>query len=74
MLIKLKVNADSKSAVITKKSEDSYEVWVRAPAERGLANKAALESLARALNQPVKRLRIVKGSQSPNKIIRIFNG
>ncbi|MBI4370537.1 MAG: DUF167 domain-containing protein [Elusimicrobia bacterium] len=70
--IKLKVHLDSKRSSIAKKADDAYEVWVRAPAERGLANQEAIESLARALSQPAKRLRIVKGSQSPNKIVRIF--
>ncbi|MBI4670020.1 MAG: DUF167 domain-containing protein [Elusimicrobia bacterium] len=72
MLIKLKVHADSKSTTFAKKSDDSYEIWVRAPAERGLANKAALNVLAEALNQNAGRLRIIKGSQSPNKIVKIL--
>lgn len=70
MLIKLKVHAGSKAAALLKKAQNSYEVWVRAAAERGLANKAALESLAQALNQNPKQLRIVKGSRSPNKIVK----
>lgn len=72
MLIKLKVHPDSKQSIIKKKTDDTYEVWVRAPAERGLANKAAIESLAQDLNQPAKRLLIIKGSRSPNKIVKIF--
>lgn len=72
MLIKLKVRASSKKDLVLKKAQDSYEVFVRAPAERGLANKAALGLLARALNHPAGRLRIVKGAHSPGKIVEAF--
>ncbi len=66
MLIKLKVHPDSKQSSIVKKADDAYEVWVKAPAERGLANSAALQALAKALNQDAKRLHIIKGATSPN--------
>ncbi|OGR52563.1 MAG: hypothetical protein A3I11_05105 [Elusimicrobia bacterium RIFCSPLOWO2_02_FULL_39_32] len=72
MLIKLKVHPDSKKSSLVKKTEDAYEVWVRAPRERGLANKAALEFLAKALNQNPGRLHIVKGATSPNKIVKVL--
>ena len=48
MLIKLKVHPDSKQNSIVKKAEDAYEVWVRSAAERGLADTAALQALAKA--------------------------
>lgn len=72
MLIKLKVHADSRHAAVSKKADDAYEVWVTVPAERGLANAAALQMLARALNQNVGRLHIVKGATSPNKIVKVL--
>lgn len=72
MLLKLKVRASSKEDSIVKKAQDAYEVFVRAPAERGLANKAALALLAKALNCPAGRLRIVKGAHSPSKIVEAF--
>lgn len=72
MLIKLKVHADSRHAAASKKADDAYEVWVRAPAERGLANSAALRALAQALRQDVRRLRIIKGAASPNKIVKVL--
>jgi uncharacterized protein YggU (UPF0235/DUF167 family) len=72
MLLKLKVHADAKNSAIKKKSDDAYEVWVREPAERGLANQAALLALAGALNQNAGRLHIIKGATSPNKIVKIL--
>ena len=70
MFFKLKVHAESRSAEISRKAADSFEIWVRAPAERGLANAEALNSLAQALGVNAARLRIVKGSTSPNKIVK----
>ncbi|MEK7288524.1 MAG: DUF167 family protein [Elusimicrobiota bacterium] len=72
MLIKLKVHPDSKKDFIVRKSPDAYEAWIRVPAERGLANGAALGLLAKALNCEPDRLRIIKGAKSPNKIIKVF--
>ncbi len=72
MYIKLKVHPDSKKNSVLKKAEDAYEIWVKAPAERGLANAAALQALAKALNQNAGRLHIVKGATSPSKIVKIF--
>lgn len=68
--IKLKVRADSRQSSVFKKANDAYEIHVRAPAERGRANAEALDLLARALNCPANRLRIVKGGTSPHKIIQ----
>ncbi|MGB2579967.1 hypothetical protein AAIR98_001886 [Elusimicrobium simillimum] len=68
MYIKVKVHADSKQNKLVKKSEDAYEVWVKAPAERGLANDAVREIISREINIEAKRLRLIKGATSPAKI------
>lgn len=72
MLIKLKVHTDSNQSAIVRKADDSYEVWVKAPAQRGLANAAALQALSKALNRSVGRLLIIKGSTSPRKIVKVL--
>jgi uncharacterized protein YggU (UPF0235/DUF167 family) len=56
---------------LERRAETAFEVWVRAPAERGLANAEALGLLARELGVPAGRLRIVKGATSPAKIIAV---
>lgn len=71
-LIKLKVKAGSRRESVLRRAEDSYEIAVRAPGERGLANAAALLALGRALGVEPKRLRIVKGSTSPAKIVQVY--
>lgn len=73
MLIKLKVHPDSKQTPVVKKADDAYEVWVKAPAERGLANRSALQALAKVLNQNVGKLYIIKGATSPNKIVKVLD-
>lgn len=72
MFLKVKVHPDSKRARIECKSPDSFEIWVKEPAERGLANRATLEALGLYIKVTSARLRIIKGSHSPNKIIQII--
>jgi uncharacterized protein YggU (UPF0235/DUF167 family) len=72
MLLRLKVHAASRQASLKRKSPDSFEIWVKAPAERGLANRAALAALAAELGVPAARLHIVKGATSPAKIVKVL--
>jgi len=71
MFLKLRIHPDSKKSEIKQTTKDTYEIWVKAPAERGLANKAALELLSSATGQSAGRLRIVKGAHSPAKIVEV---
>jgi uncharacterized protein (TIGR00251 family) len=50
---------------------DTLKVRVRAPAERGKANAAVEEIVAKALGVPKARARIVAGNTSARKIIQI---
>ena len=70
MLIRLKVHADARENRLERRSDAAYEIWVKAPAERGLANGACLELLARELKCPAKSFYLVKGSRSPSKIVK----
>ena len=72
MFIKLRVHPDSKRAVIRKKDADSYEIWIKEPAERGMANAAALRALASELGIDVQKIMLVKGAHSPAKIVNII--
>ena len=67
--IHVKTNKDE-SKVIKKKFAE-YEVWVKSPPVRGLANKEAIETLANYFSVKTYNLRIVKGLTSPNKIIEL---
>jgi uncharacterized protein YggU (UPF0235/DUF167 family) len=71
-LYKVKVRAGARQDRLTRRGQDSFEIWVRAPAERGLANRAVLSLLSAELKLPAKRLRIIKGANSPSKIVSIL--
>ncbi|MBI3548309.1 MAG: DUF167 domain-containing protein [Elusimicrobia bacterium] len=72
MLIKLKVHPDSRKTALERKADDAFEVWVKAPAENGRANAAALAQLAAALGTDARKLHIVKGATSPSKIVKVY--
>ena len=69
-LMRLKVHAGAREDRLEKRAATAYEIWVKAPAERRLANAAALGLLARELGCPAKCLRLVKGATSPSKIVQ----
>lgn len=68
----MKVHPGSKREEAVRKSPDSFELWVKAPAEQGRANAAALVLLAAKLNVPRGKIRLVKGAQSPAKIVLLL--
>jgi hypothetical protein len=74
LLIRLKVHPDARRDRLERRAEGVYELWVRARAERGLANEAALALLARELGCPAKALRLIKGATSPSKIVTLLGG
>lgn len=69
MYIKVKVVVNSKEEKIEKLDDDSYKVWVRAPAERGLANSRVKEILVEEFR--TKNIRLVSGHTNPSKIFSI---
>lgn len=70
MFIHLNVFTESKKSEIKPtKRADYFEVFVKEPAEENKANKKVL-SLAKDFFK-TKRIKLVKGHQSPKKIIEI---
>ena len=65
---KVKVHADEKREKLLQKSADTFEIWVKAPAERGLANAAVRAALAAHLGVAENKLSLIKGATSPAKI------
>ncbi|HOF50107.1 MAG TPA: DUF167 domain-containing protein [Candidatus Colwellbacteria bacterium] len=70
MIVKSKVLAGSSKAGVERRS-DVLIVKTRSKAEAGQANAEALKLLARHFRVPVSDLKILKGSRSKNKIIKI---
>ncbi len=71
MYFKIKAHPGSKEEKIIKKAEDSFEIYVRAKPERGLANKAVIKVLSTYLKIPAGKIRLIKGVKSKNKILEV---
>ncbi len=68
LFIKVKVHAGQKHNRLEQKAPDSYEIWVKAPAEQGRANEAVKAVLAEKLGVAENKLSLIKGATSPAKI------
>lgn len=66
--IKVKVHAGQKQNRLEQKAPDSFELWVKAPAEQGRANEAVKAILAQHLGVAENKLSLIKGATSPAKI------
>ncbi len=71
MLIKVRAHPESKTQEVSKNSEDSYEVWVKAPARQGQANREISQVLAKYFNLSPSQVRLVRGFNQPNKLFEI---
>jgi uncharacterized protein (TIGR00251 family) len=71
MYCKVKVVPGAKKESFVKKSEDHFNVSVKEPAERNLANKRVLELVAEHFRVPYGKVRLVSGHRSPSKIFRV---
>jgi len=73
MLIKVKVFPNSKEEKIIKRSEDSFEIKVKAKPIKGQANKEVVRVLAFYFKIPKSKVKLVKGAKKRNKIFEIMN-
>ena len=71
MYIKVKVNAGGKKEKIVKKSDNTYEMVVKEPAERNLANKRIRQILSDEYDVTIGNVRIITGHHSQSKIFDI---
>lgn len=71
MYIKIKVNASAKQEKIVQKTKDHFEISVKEPAERNLANKKIIELVRSHFKVYNGDVRIVSGHHSPSKIISL---
>jgi uncharacterized protein (TIGR00251 family) len=69
MYIKVRVKVDQKKEVIKEQSPDHFEVSLKEPAERNLANSRVIEIFRE--KYPDVDVRIVSGHHSPSKIISV---
>lgn len=69
MYLKVTVFPEFKKELVEQTGEDSFKMYLKQPAERGLANKRVLEILQN--KYPGKRIRIVNGALTQKKLIEI---
>lgn len=72
MYIKVHVYPGMKSEKVTKTADDQYQLILKAPAERNLANKRALEIIANIYGVQPQRVKQITGHRSPSKIFEIL--
>lgn len=71
MLIKVKVFPAAGKAAIIKKSEDSFEIWVKEKPIQGQASKAVAKALADFFKIPCGQVKLIRGARERNKIFEI---
>ena len=65
------VHPGSKKDVLVQTAPGRLEAWVRAKAQNGQANEALTHLLARQLQIPRERLRLVKGGFTRRKLFKV---
>lgn len=71
-MILVKVFPRSKNNRVEKIDNARFVVRITAPPEKGRANAAALKLLAKHLGVSPSRIKVVKGSESRNKVVEII--
>jgi uncharacterized protein YggU (UPF0235/DUF167 family) len=72
MMIEVKVHPGARIEKLLKHDNGSYEVWTRAPADKGRANEDVIRQMSRALEVPVKRILLRRGAASRMKYFEIL--
>lgn len=73
MKLQIKVIPSSSKDCIAGWLEDTLKVKVKAPPEKGKANKAVIKTLEKSLDLPKGSITISSGTTSTRKIIEINN-
>ena len=71
MIIRLKVVPSSSRDQIVGWLGDALKIKVAAPPEKGKANQAVIQLLARTMRIETAAIRVLSGESSPNKIVEI---
>ena len=74
MKIRIKVRARAREEKVEKAPDGGLIVKVKEAAEKGKANEAAREGLARFFKVPKSTVTLLRGFSSRNKVIEIVSG
>ena len=71
MYIKVRVFPKSKKEEVVEMDSTHFEIKVKEPAERNLANARVREIVAERLKVPMGKVRIISGHRSLSKILSV---
>lgn len=71
MYISVRVVAGAKEERVEALPKGRLKIWVKAPAERNLANKRVHELVALHLQVPRAKVRLISGHTSPSKMFSV---
>lgn len=74
MYVKVRAFPGNKREVVQKISENMFEIRVKEPAERNLANQRIRELVALEYAVSPKQVRLVSGHRSGTKIVDVITG
>jgi uncharacterized protein YggU (UPF0235/DUF167 family) len=67
-----KIKPGSKNESVRKIDAAHFEIHVKAPAREGKANAAAISALARHLNVPKSKIKLLAGAKSKQKVFGVL--
>ena len=71
MYVKVKVFAGTRKQQVKEVGENRYEIYVKEPAERNMANSRVIELVAELYKISQKAVKIFSGHHSPSKLLSI---
>ncbi len=71
MKINVKVKPNAKQNQIKKLGENSYEIRVTVPPEKGKANKKVIEILSKEIGVPKSKIKLIRGETSREKVFEV---
>ena len=71
MHISVRVTAGAKREAVEVLSQGRLKISVKEPAKQNLANRRVLELVARHFRVSTKKVRIIRGHRSPQKILSV---
>ena len=71
LYIKVKAFPEAKKERVIETANDEFEIYVREPALKGMANRAITVALSKYLQIPVKQIKLIKGGKTRNKLFEV---
>jgi len=74
MFLKIRVKVGARKESVIKKDEDTFLISVKEKAERNEANLRVRQIISNLYGLSIGKVQIIKGQQSPSKILKIDFG